>query len=376
MIVIRTFNSIFFLLSIILLTNCSHVNHSVKTKKLSDKTVEQLNNVIREDMKEMNLPGVVVAIWIPGEGDYFFAEGTADYEKGIKRVIDDRFRIASITKTFTASVVEELIEEGKIERSDKLSKYYPDFPNADKITIKDLLNMRSGIADFAGEKFLKEYYNNPFMKITADEMIEMSAKKADSFKEPDRETVYCNTNYILLGEIVTKVTGSDIGVEISNRIFKPLNMTESLYPINGILPGKLHGYSWNAEKKKFDDKTSLNPLCAGAAGAVISNVYDLKKYVKAMYDSAKDTPRLKTHPFKGAPNWLQYGEGINNMGAFWGHNGTIFGFSSEMWYLPQKDAVVIINVNRLDLDDHSKSSKIFMDVTRILFPKYISWPKK
>ncbi len=361
---------LFIIASIVILCACNTVNDFSSKPKLSKTTTGLLDSVIRDDIQKLNIQGVVVAVWIPGEGDYFFAEGIADNETGRKRAIDDQFRIASITKTFTATVVEELIKEGKIKRSDRLSKYYPNFPNADKISIKDLLNMRSGIADFADKTFLLEYYNNPLMKISVNDIIAMSAKKADLFKEPNIETVYCNVNYILLGSIAEKVTGNDIGVEITKRIINPLNMTDSLYPVNDILPGKLHGYSWNAEKEQFDDMTTLNPLPTGAAGAVISNVHDLKKYVKVMYDSAKDTPRLKTYSFKGAPDWLRYGEGISQMGPFWGHNGTIFGFSTEMWYLPEKDAVIIVNVNRLDLDDHSKSSKIFADVTRILFPKY------
>ena len=377
MTMIKSIYAYFFIItSIVLLCGCNAVNETGNDPRFSKKTVEQLNSVIKDDIRKLNLLGVVVAVWIPGEGDFFFAEGTADTVTDRKRAIDDQFRIASITKTFTATVVEELIKESKIKKSDRLSKYYPNFPNADKITIKNLLNMRSGIADFADKTFLLEYYNSPLMKLPVDDIIAMSAKKADLFKEPNTETVYCNVNYILLGSIVEKVTGNDIRVEITNRIINPLNMTNSLYPVNNVLPGKLHGYSWNAEKEQFDDMTILNPLPTGAAGAVISNVYDLKKYVKAMYDSAKDTPRLKTYSFKGAPDWLRYGEGISLMGSFWGHNGTIFGFSTEMWYLPEKDAVIIVNVNRLDLDDQSKSFKILADVIRILFPKYVPWTKK
>ena len=370
----KTQLTIVILIAMILIVSCKHTKTSINTEKVEEfpeRTVEQLNNVIKKDLREMNIPSAAVGIWIPGEGSYFFTEGVANKETGRKRKITDQFRIASITKTFTAGVVEELIKEGKMKRTDKLSKYYPDFPNSDKITIKDILNMRSGIADFADKEYLKTYYNNPEMQVSAEESIEMSARKADSFKEPDRETVYCNTNYVLLGEIVRKVTGNDISVEIEERIFKPLNMKNSLYPDNNILPGKLHGYSWNPQTKSFDDMTRLNPLCAGAAGAVISNVYDLKTYAKAMYDSAKNTPRLKSYPFKGAPDWLRYGEGILKMGSFWGHNGTIFGFSSELWYLPEKDAVIVINVNRLDQNDESKSSKIFADITKILFSEYI-----
>ncbi len=367
-------NIISTLIAAILLISCNHTNkpvHPEKGKNFSKEIVDQLNSIIRKDLKEMNIPSATVAVWVPGEGNYFFTEGVANTKTGLKRNINDQFRIASITKTFTAGVIEELIKEGKIKRVDKLSKYYPDFPNADNITIKDLLNMRSGISDFANKEYLKTYYNKPQIKISAEEIIEMSAEKADSFKEPNKETVYCNTNYVLLGEIVKKVTGNDIGREITERIFKPLNMNNSLYPKNDILPGKLHGYSWNTQTKSFEDKTKLNPLCAGAAGAIISNIYDLKIYAKAMYNSAKNSQRLESYPFKGAPDWLRYGEGISKLGSFWGHNGTIFGFSSEMWYLPEKDAIVVINVNRLDQNDESKSSKIFADISKILFPEYL-----
>jgi len=79
----------------------------------------------------MNLPGVVVAIWVPGEGEYFFTKGVANLETGALRELDDPFRIASITKTFTATAVLQLVDEGKLSTSDKLLKFFPEFPNAD-----------------------------------------------------------------------------------------------------------------------------------------------------------------------------------------------------------------------------------------------------
>ena len=72
---------------------------------------------------------------------------------------------------------------------------------------------------------------------------------------------------------------------------------------------------------------------------------------------------------------MQYGEALIRFGRFCGHNGTIFGYSSELWYLPEKDAVIVINVNRLDLDDQSKSLDIFFYVTNILFPDLVDWPQ-
>lgn len=83
--------------------------------------------------------------------------------------------------------------------------------------------------------------------------------------------------------------------------------------------------------------------------------------------------RLAGQTIDGLPDWVRYGEGIEQIGRFYGHNGTIFGSSSEMFYLPEKDAVIVINVNRLDLDDHSKSADLFFAISKLLFPEYVNW---
>jgi D-alanyl-D-alanine carboxypeptidase len=105
---------------------------------------------------------------------------------------------------------------------------------------------------------------------------------------------------------------------------------------------------------------------------------DLEKYARALYQGAllsRETQqkRLETEVFKGAPPILQYGEGILKQGEFYGHNGTIFGFSTEMYYLPAEDSVIVINVNRLDLDDKSWSGGLFAAISRLVFPEHVSW---
>ena len=155
-------------------------------------------------------------------------------------------------------------------------------------------------------------------------------------------------------------------------------MNTSRYPADIVLPGNLHGYSWSGEINSFEDKTALNPLWAGAGGAMISSISDLKVFAKALYrgellSESTQEARLETLPMEGMPDWIRYGEGILKFGPFWGHNGTIFGFSSEIWYLPEKDAVILLNVNRLDLDDQSKSVDLFLAITKILFPEYVEW---
>ena len=326
----------------------------------------------------MNLPGVVVAIWVPGEGEYFSTKGVANLETGAARELDDPFRIASITKTFTATAVLQLVDQGKLNTSDKLSKFFPEFPNADIISIRNLLRMRSGIADFADSEFLKNVYQDPYAWFSAEDLINISASRVDRFEDPGHKTRYCNVNYVILGEIVKKITGNEIGDQITKSILEPLGMNNTIYPVGRDLSGNLHGYSWNPESNNFDDMTVLNPLWGGAAGAMISNISDLRIFARALCSNrllleSTQKARFETRQFEDMPDWIGYGEGILNLGSFWGHNGTIFGFSSEMWYLPAKDSAILINVNRLDLDDQSKSAPLFFAITKILFPGYVKW---
>ena len=195
---------------------------------------------------------------------------------------------------------------------------------------------------------------------------------------PDINTVYCNVNYILLGQILEKVTKKKTNDYLNEVIFQPLGMNYTLYPDDTGLPGALHGYGWNSATGKFEDKTVLNPALPGGSGAMISNIPDLRKYARALYTGELLTPviqkeRLYTNYFKGESKTVSYGEGIGKVGKFWGHNGTIMGFSSEMFYLPEKDAVIIISVNRLDENDKSCSSLLFAELTRLMFPEYVDW---
>ncbi len=151
----------------------------------SDDTVRRLDRTISKQMQEYDFPGVVVGVWVPGEGEYVVARGKANLKTGEERDLDDPFRIGSITKTFTATAVLQLVEEGKLSKSDKLSKWYPDFPNAEKITIEHLLSMRSGIVEPNAWDTI-DFYTSP------EEVIEASASLAvgsrHQVKEPSTPT--------------------------------------------------------------------------------------------------------------------------------------------------------------------------------------------
>jgi len=352
----------------------------IKKVKFSSELIKQLDQIIENEMVKSNLPGVVVGIWIPGKGDYLKAFGKADIEKKKKRLFDDVFRIASITKTFTATVILSLVDDGLLKTSDPLSKFLPDFPNGEKITIRNLLRMRSGIVDFADKAILKEWYSKPHKNYPLDTLIDIMKSRGKNFLEAGKQTVYCNGNYTILAKVAEIVSKKSFASLVKEKVIKPLNLTSTLYAEadNFYLGGSNRGYSWEQIKKQFIDKTEINTSCTNAAGAIISNMTDLRKYAEALYKGtllSKETQkhRLETETFKGASSVVQYGEGILKEGGFYGHNGTIFGFSTEMFYLPAEDAVIVINVNRLDLDDKSRSGKVFVLISKLIFPEHVSW---
>ena len=348
--------------------------------QFSKELVVQLDQLIQTRMQSDSLPSVVVGVWVPREGHYLKSFGKANLATGEDRQFETAFRSASITKTFTATVILSLADEGLLQTSDLLSRYLPDFPHAKNITIRNLLRMRSGIVDYADAAILDEWYKDPQKNYDLDTLIEIMASRSKDFTQPGQKTSYCSGNYAILAKVAEIVSGKSFKTLVEEKVFQPLKMTSTSYPEpdNYILNSNNRGYAWETSKNSFADKTELNTSCTNAAGAIISNMRDLEIYVRALYKgtllSAKtQQKRLETDPMEGAPSFCQYGEGILKLGKFYGHNGTIFGFSTEMFYLPAKYAVIIINVNRLDLDDHSKSGGLFGEISKTVFPDHVSW---
>ncbi len=359
----------------LLVWGCNFNNHN--NSFFTTKITSELDSLISSIMSEEELPSVAISIEVDGD-IYNYNAGYENMETLTERKLDSPFRIASITKTFTGTLILMLANEGQLSINDPLIKYFPDFPNAENISLKNLLMMRSGITDYADADFLKLIYDDPFLEFEQDSLIAMSAEQGDTFTDPDEKTEYRNINFTLLGRIVEIITKNDLKTEFNNRIIIPYGMTNTYYPSAGdyTLPETLRGYS--REEDTFKDITELNPLWAGAAGAMISTLADLRIFAREMFFGFNLTnelqdERLQTKAFFEQPDWFAYGEGICRLGDFWGHNGTIFGFSTEMWYLPEMDATIIINVNRLDLDDHSKSTSIFLQVSKLLFPEHVQW---
>lgn len=328
-----------------------------------------LNRAIANIMKEKNLPSVAVKLLVRGKGQYTFVGGFANLQTRTARTLDQPFRIASVTKTFAATAILVLVDRGLFQKNDPIARWYPDFPNADQITVDDLLRMRSGIPAPNDDEVLARVYDNPLAPAPplAEELSSFTALKSQ-FKPPNTEGVYTDFNYDILAGIVQQVTGKDVGVVISETVIKPLKLQHTSYPTGTALPGKLRGYGWNPETKRFEDKTLFNPPLGGAAGAVISDISDLLTFSRALCHGELLKPETLREQIEGQPLGAGpvYGEGVAVGHGFCGHSGTINGFCTDMYYIKKLDASLVISVNRLDRDNQSQSSPIYEVVTKTI----------
>ena len=345
---------------------------------LPPETVAAIEKIVAAEMAASSLPGVAVGVWIPNEGAYVAATGVANLESGAARDVGDPFRIGSVTKTMIGTVVLQLADEGALSLDAPIATWFPDFPNGDAITVDDLLRMRSGIPDFWTDEAVAAYYADPLHPPSMAEMIDRSAAAGDRFEPPDGATVYANVNFLLLDRIVAEVSGTTTAEALAARVFAPLDMADSEYATGTDVPGPLRGYGRNAATGAFEDKTAADVEPVGGAGAAISTLADLERFVRALcagtlVEPATQERRLKTEAFRGAPEIVRYGEAVTTIGPYCGHNGTIMGFSTEAWYLPSRDAVIAVSVNRLDADDRSMSTSLFEKIAAAVFPDETPW---
>jgi CubicO group peptidase (beta-lactamase class C family) len=273
------------------------------------------------------------------------AYGMASLEWQVPNSTDAKFRIGSVTKQFTATLVLQLQQDGKLNVNDPVSKYLPGTPSAwAKITIANLLGHTSGIPSFTGFKEFPSWSMNPH---TPDEEIALFKDKPLDF-EPGSKFDYSNSNFIVLGAVIEKVSGQKYGDLLRARIFEPLGMKDS--GLDGdeiVLPRRAEGYRPGPHGLEVARSESMT--IPWSAGAIYSTTGDLLKWEHGLFGGKvlnSDSLKLMTTPGKG-----NYGLGVSiedhDGVRVVSHGGGIEGFNTHLAYAPEKQiaVVVISNVN-------------------------------
>jgi D-alanyl-D-alanine carboxypeptidase len=343
----------------------------VATNALFPANVTQrLNAELTAIIKRNNLPSVAVAVLVPGKGTYTFAGGLANLRTRLPRTLDQPFRIASVTKPFAATAILVLVDRGLLRKTDTIAKWYPAFPNANRITIDDLLRMRSGIPAPNDDEVLAQVYDAPLAPAPSLHVeLASYAKLSNRFEPPNTRGAYTDFNYEILAGIAERVTGKNIEQLITETVIVPLRLRSTWYPSGTEIPSPLRGYGWNAATKRFDDKTLFNPPLAGAAGALVSDVSDLLAFSRALCLGGLLEPQTQRERMIGQPlagTHASYGEGVATGDGVCGHSGTINGFSTDMYYFPKFNASLAISVNRLDRDNEGRTTPILALMTKTI----------
>lgn len=339
-------------------------------------TVAQLELAVHEAMDAGGIPGVIAGAWVPGRGEWVAAEGLADRETGEEIEVTDRMRIGSVTKSFTATLVLVLADEGLLGLDDTLAEYFPWVENAQNITVRMLLNHTSGIVDdYESPAFLEVASVDPLYDWEPEELVRASL---GTFPEAvlGETCIYSNTNYVLLGMISEQVTGMELAGAMEEYVFGPLSLDNTVLPSGPEIAGEYsHSYMAVGEDGELYDMTScIDPSITWAAGAIISTLEDVKIWAEALaagelLEEATHEEQLQWVEMTGAEEagiGYEYGLGILKLGDFIGHNGEFSGFLASMFYLPSQGATIVVllncNANPVAAQD------LFMRIAAILFP--------
>ncbi len=324
-------------------------------RSLDPPTLAEVQRIVARFQDTNHTPGVLVGIWSP-EGNFVSATGVSDLTTGAPIAPDMQFKIASQTKAFTGNLVLQLVGEGRVGLDDRISRWVAGVPNGDRITIRQLLTMTSGLST----GFLLQEENVAKLATGCTEADVLAAGAAEPpVAAPGETWSYSNYGYDLLGRVVELTTGLDISTAIRTRITEPLGMHRTFLPTsgNGLSTPFTHGYGTGgvlssvAPGVASDDVTPLHQSCVGASGGMVSTLSDLRVWSRALGTGALLEPQVwreaTRNPipyvfpdgYNGSGRWFQ-GLGFVESGGFIGKEGSFPGYESITMYSPSRHTTI------------------------------------
>ena len=324
------------------------------------------------------VPAVAVAVDLPGRPLVLVASGSGLRGGGPAVTVDAQFRIASITKPFVATVILQLAEERRLGLDDPLSRYLPTFPGAARITLRHLLNHTSGVPDFElAEGFGPGLLADRQRRWRTDEVLALVTGARPDFA-PGTRYRYCNTGYVLLGEVIRVVTGSTWAAEVRRRIIDPLRLRHTYVagaePVpGGVLPGYYDADN-DGDEENIETGRPWPSLesAEGPAGAIVSTAADLAAFGGALFRGRLLRPASLRQMLAEGPHHSRdsnYGLGVeisrpDYRTTVWGHGGALPGFRSALWYVPRDDVVIVVLANDWRANPQDLAELTLRTVTR------------
>ncbi|PFY80618.1 serine hydrolase domain-containing protein [Bacillus toyonensis] len=357
--------------SIVKAAPTQNVSSSSQTSTQRDRT--SVKQAMRDTL-QLGYPGIL-AKTSEGGKTWGYAAGVADLSTKKPMKTDFRFRIASVTKTFTATVVLQLAGENRLNLDDSIEKWLlgviqGNGYDGNQITIRQILNHTSGIVEYARSKEI-DFFTNTKKSFTAEELVKIGLSMPPEFA-PGKGWSYSNTGYVLLGILIEKVTGNSYAEEIENRIIEPLELSNTFLPGNSsVIPGTKHarGYLQPDGASELKDVTYYNPSIGSSAGDMISTADDLNKFFSSLLGGKllkeQQLKQMLTTVPTGIAETGGYGLGIYetklpNGVSIWGHSGGIPGFSTFAGGILGGKHTLAVNLNNLKADSPDPFKNILL----------------
>ena len=368
----------FLKISLVLFSLVSY-NACSSSNDLDPGLQNSLEEVVERYKEEFGLPGVVAGVWIPGGGQLIIENGVSDVDAGTTISQDEVYRIGSITKSFTVTLILQLAEQGLLSLDDPAELYLPGVENG-AATLAELANMRSGIFNYTEDgDFIVELLGDLLRQWPSQALVDVADRNPPYFP-PGADWHYSNTNTVILGMIAEQVTGRPLNELIQEKILNPLSFKATQYPTTPDLPEPFaHGYAFDP----LEDVSFVDPSASAGSGAMISRLNELKTWAEALgtgelLSAESQAARIASlqpivfspcadedpdRPKVDCPVYDRYG--IGEISGWIGHTGEYFGYMNLLMYEPNSGAVVVIWTNRFGVGEHVPTA-IFKEFAELL----------
>ncbi len=355
---------------LILLTGCAPgaLPSQSPTPTTENAEADAVMRAVRDVMAEAHVKAAIVRVTV--DGTEVVTEALGESMTGVPATTNMHFRNGAVAISYVATLLLELVDEKKVSLDDKLSKWLPEIPHADRVTLGQLAQMTSGYVDYViGNTAMNAaLYENPFRRWTTHDLLDFAVNKPLLY-EPGTNWNYAHTNYVLLGLALEKATGQDMPKLLSDKVLRPLGLTNTANSITAEIPSPvLHAFSSErraalripAETPFYEETTYWDPSWTITHGAIqTTNIYDLEATAVGIGSGRLLTAdshrkmvatdlRGKTHKQPGCTtcdemtDGYTYGLGIVISGNWLLQNPLLSGYSAVEAYLPaQKIAVAV-----------------------------------
>ena len=356
-------------------------------KNLQKKLQTRLNDW----HKNGKFAGATLGVCLADGECFSLATGFSDAERKTPMKPADLMLAGSVGKTYAAAVALQLVSEKKINLDERIKKYlgqekwFSRLPNANDITVRQLMNHTSGLVRYEfKEEFTKDLTANPDKIWKPEELLSYIFDEKAPF-EAGRGWDYSDTNYIVLGMIVEKVSGRKYYTEATNRVLKPLKLKSTKPQDKREIKGLIQGYAGDEnpfggkDKVLENGKFIINPQFEWTGGGMVSNAEDLARWAKLMYEGKAFNTSLLSQVFDGvfAPmlgKETKYGLGViirpTRAGLTYGHSGFFPGYMTDMMYFPDKKTSIAVQVNSSVPKNLGKPlARVLIESAEIIFNK-------